>query len=174
MANLILHQLNTLKEVEVCDQLFRDYMRWLIEELYVTHQLHITPQQEESLHEDFREEWPTMLEGKGGIYLATLDGIPSGVCALKPVSDEEVELKRFYVAPSTRGNGMGRLLLEHALDAARQFGYKQVRLETFDFMKSAVKMYKSYGFEEVPAFDGFEGTKHGTGGVELFMQLDLR
>jgi hypothetical protein len=38
-------------------------------------------------------------------------------------------------------------------------------------MKSAVKMYRSYGFKEVPAFDGFEGTKHGTGGVELFMQL---
>jgi GNAT superfamily N-acetyltransferase len=171
MAEIILHQLKTLKDIEVCDQLFRDYMRWLIEELYATHQLLITPQQEESLHDDFHTEWPTMLECKGGIYLATLDGLPSGVCTLKPVSDEEVELKRFYVAPSSRGSGIGRMLLEKALDAARQFGYKQVRLETFAFMKSAVKMYRSYGFQEVPAFDGFEGTKHGTGGVELFMQL---
>jgi GNAT superfamily N-acetyltransferase len=171
MAKIILHQLKTLEKIEVCDQLFRDYMRWLIEELYATHQLQITPSQEESLHCDFREEWPTMLEGKGGIYLATLDGLPSGVCTLKPVSDEEVELKRFYVASSARGNGIGRLLLEHALDAARQLGYSQVRLETFAFMKSAVKMYRSYGFNEVPAFDGFEGTKHGTGAVELFMEL---
>jgi GNAT superfamily N-acetyltransferase len=171
MAELVLHQLKTLEEIEVCDQLFRDYMRWLIEELYATHQLQITPAQEESLHDDFRNEWPTMLNGNGGIYLATLDGLPSGVCTLKPVSDEEVELKRFYVVPSARGNGMGRLLLEQALDAAKQFGYKRVRLETFAFMKSAVKMYKYYGFEEVPAFEGFEGTKHGTGGVELFMQL---
>jgi GNAT superfamily N-acetyltransferase len=171
MSEIILHQLKTLKEVEVCDQLFRDYMRWLIEELYATHQLQITPVQDERLHRDFREEWPTMLEGKGGIYLATLDGLPSGVCTLKPVSDEEVELKRFYVALSARGNGMGRLLFEHALGAARQFGYKQVRLETFAFMKTAVKMYRNYGFQEVPAFDGFEGIKHGTGGVELFMQL---
>jgi hypothetical protein len=38
-------------------------------------------------------------------------------------------------------------------------------------MKSAVKMYKSYGFQEVPPFEGFEGTKHGTGAVELFMEL---
>jgi GNAT superfamily N-acetyltransferase len=171
MAEFVLHQLKTLKQVEVCDQLFRDYMRWLIEELYATHQLQITPAQEESLHENFREEWPTMLEGRGGIYLATLDGLPSGVCTLKPVSEEEVELKRFYVAPSSRGNGIGRLLLEKSLGAARQFGYKQVRLETFAFMKSAVKMYKSYGFQEVPPFEGFEGTKHGTGAVELFMEL---
>jgi GNAT superfamily N-acetyltransferase len=171
MADIILHQLKTLKDIEVCDQLFRDYMRWLIEELYEKHQIRITPTQEESLHDDFRTEWSTMLVCKGGIYLATLDGLPSGVCTLKPVSDEEVELKRFYVAPSSRGSGIGRMLLEKALDAARQFGYKQVRLETFAFMKSAVKMYRSYGFQEVPAFDGFEGTKHGTGGVELFMQL---
>jgi GNAT superfamily N-acetyltransferase len=171
MAYIILHQLKTLNDIEVCDQLFRDYMRWLIEELYEKHQIRITPTQEESLHDDFRAEWPTMLECKGGIYLATLDGLPSGVCTLKPVSDEEVELKRFYVVPSARGNGMGRLLMEHALDAARQFDYKLVRLETFAFMKSAVKMYRSYGFQDVPAFDGFEGTKHGTGGVELFMQL---
>jgi GNAT superfamily N-acetyltransferase len=173
MAEIILHQLKTLEEIEVCDQLFRDYMRWLIEELYATHQLHVTPSQEEGLHSDFREEWPTMLEGKGGIYLATLDGIPSGVCTLKPVSDEEVELKRFYVAPSSRGNGIGRMLFEHALDAAKQFGYKKVRLETFAFMKSAVKMYRSYGFQEVHAFDGFEGVKHGTGSVELFMELSF-
>ena len=171
MAEIILHQLKTLKEIEVCDQMFRDYMRWLIKELYATHQLQITSLQEESLHDDFREEWPTMIEGKGGIYLATLDGLPSGVCTLKPVSEEEVELKRFYVTPSARGNSIGRLLLDKALDAARQFGYKQVRLETFAFMKSAVKMYKNYGFEEVASFEGFEGTKHGTGGIELFMKL---
>ncbi|MEY3541615.1 MAG: hypothetical protein RLZZ204_427 [Bacteroidota bacterium] len=173
MAEIILHQLKTLEEIEVCDQLFRDYMRWLIEELYATHQLQITPSQEESLHIDFREEWPTMLEGKGGIYLATLDGLPSGVCTLKPISNEEVELKRFYVTPFARGKGMGRLLFEHALNAARRFGYRSLRLETFAFMQSAVKMYRSYGLKEVHPFDGFEGTNHGTGGVELFMQLDL-
>lgn len=171
MANIVLHQLKTLEEVEVCDQLFRNYMRWLIEELYVNHQIQITPDKEESLHVDFRAELPTMLEGKGGIYLATLDSLPSGVCTLKPVSDEEVELKRFYVAPSSRGYGLGRLLLEKALDAAQQFGYQKVRLETFAFMKSAVKMYNSYGFQEVPPFDGFEGANHGTGSVQLFMEL---
>ena len=82
-----------------------------------------------------------------------------------------MELKRFYVAPSSRGSGIGRLLLEHALDTARHIGYSKVRLETFAFMKSAVKMYKSYGFQEVSPFEGFEGTKHGTEAVELFMKL---
>ena len=42
-------------------------------------------------------------------------------------------------------------------------------LQTFAFMKSAVKMYKTYRFEEVNAFEGFEGAEHDTGGVELYM-----
>jgi GNAT superfamily N-acetyltransferase len=169
MAEITLHQLKTLKQVEVCDQLFRDYMRWLIGELFTEHQIIISAEQEESLHHKFSQEWSSMLRGKGGVYLAKDDGVPVGVCTLKPISEEEVELKRFYVSPAHRGTGVGRLLLEHSLDAAKNYGYRLIRLETFAFMKSAVKMYKAYGFEEVEAFDGFEGSNHGTGNVELFM-----
>lgn len=169
MKELVITKLQSLSDVEICDRLFRDYMSWLIDELYATHQIKITPEQEESLHRDFREEWPSMIEDKGGIYLATLDGIPSGVCSLKPINNEEVELKRFYVSPDCRGNGVGRQLIELALREAAQMGYQKTRLETFAFMKSAVKMYRAYGFEEVEAFEGFEGATHNTGAVEIFM-----
>ena len=173
MKELVITKLQSLSDAEKCDRLFRDYMSWLIDELYATHQIKITPEQEESLHRDFQEEWPSMIEGKGGIYLATLDGIPSGVCTLKPINDKEVELKRFYVSPACRGNGVGRQLIELALQEAAQMGYQTTRLETFAFMKTAVKMYKTYGFEEVNAFEGFEGAEHGTGGVEVFMRKYL-
>ena len=169
MKELVITKLQSLTDAEICDRLFREYMSWLIDELYASHQIKITPEQEENLHRDFREEWPSMIEGKGGIYLATLDGIPSGVCTLKPINDAEVELKRFYVSPACRGIGVGKQLIELALREAAQLGYQTTRLETFAFMKSAVKMYRAYGFEEVKAFEGFEGTAHGTGAVELFM-----
>lgn len=169
MKELVITKLQSLFDAEICDRLFRDYMSWLIEELYATHQIKITPEQEESLHRDFRDEWPSMIGDRGGIYLATLDGIPSGVCTLKPINDKEVELKRFYVSPACRGNGVGKQLIELALQESAQMGYQTTRLETFAFMKSAVKMYKSYGFEEVEAFEGFEGATHNTGAVEIFM-----
>lgn len=169
MAEIELQELTTIDQIKVCDQLFRDYMRWLIGELYTEHQIIISAEQEESLHHKFSEEWASMLSGKGGVYLAKVDGVAAGVCTLKPISAEEVELKRFYVSPSQRGFGIGRLLLEHALEAAKNYGYRYIRLETFAFMKSAVKMYKAYGFKEVEAFEGFEGSNHGTGAVELFM-----
>lgn len=169
MAEIELQELTTIEEVKLCDRLFRDYMHWLIGELYSEHQIVISAEQEESLHHKFSQEWASMLSGKGGVYLAKVDGEPAGVCTLKPISEEEVELKRFYVAPPYRGTGVGRLLLEHTLEAAKKYGYRLTRLETFAFMRSAVKMYKAYGFEELEAFEGFEGSNHGTGAVELFM-----
>lgn len=169
MKSVVITKLQSIRDVEVCDSLFREYMRWLIQELYATHAIRISPEQEESLHVDFREEWPGMMSDRGGIYLATLDGVPSGVCTLKPINGTEVELKRFYVKPDHRGAGIGRQLIELVLAETMRMGYQTVRLETFAFMKTAVKMYKTYGFKEVNAFEGFEGAEHGTGGVELFM-----
>ena len=169
MNKVVITKLTSFEGVDVCDNLFREYMRWLIQELYTAHEIVISPEQEERLHADFRDEWPSMIGDRGGIYLATLDGVPSGVCTLKPISDTEVELKRFYVKPHNRGAGIGRQLIEYVLTETIRMGYQTVRLETFAFMKTAVKMYKTYGFEEVNAFEGFEGAEHGTGGVELFM-----
>lgn len=169
MHNVVIAKLITLEAVNVCDSLFREYMRWLIQELYAIHDIVISPEQEEKLHVDFREEWPSMIGDSGGIYLATLDGVPSGVCTLKPISETEVELKRFYVKPNFRGAGIGKHLIEYVLTESMRMGYQTVRLETFAFMKTAVKMYKTYGFEEVNAFEGFEGDEHGTGAVEIFM-----
>lgn len=169
MNNVVITKLISLRGVDVCDSMFREYMRWLIQELYATHEIDISPEQEERLHVDFREEWPSMIGDRGGIYLATLDGVPSGVCTLKPINEKEVELKRFYVKPGNRGTGIGRQLMELVLAETVNMGYQIVRLETFAFMKTAVKMYKSYGFKEVKAFEGFEGAEHGTGAVEIFM-----
>lgn len=169
MNNVIIKKLVSLSEVEDCDTLFREYMHWLIQELYANHSIIITPDQEERIHIDFREEWPSLIGERGGIYLATLEEIPLGVCTLKPISETEVELKRFYVKPGNRGTGVGRQLIELVLAETINMGYQYVRLETFAFMEKALKMYEMHGFEQVTAFEGYEGANHGTGGVELFM-----
>lgn len=169
MNTVIIKKLASLQEVQVCDSMFREYMHWLIQELYAAHAIIITPDQEERLHTDFREEWPSLIGERGGIYLATLDEIPLGVCTLKPISETEVELKRFYVKPGNRGRGIGRQLIDLVLTETINMGYQIVRLETFAFMETALKLYKLHGFEQVNAFEGYEGASHGTGGVELFM-----
>ena len=51
-----------------------------------------------------------------------------------------------------RGFGLGRLLTEAILDAARQAGYASVLLDTLNEMDTARNLYADLGFEEIPPY----------------------
>lgn len=89
----------------------------------------------------------------GVVFLAFYHNEPAGCIALKPLEEEGVcEMKRLYVPPVYRGHGIGEQLVTALLDAARELGYKTMKLDTLARLQSAIKMYKAYGFEEVPAY----------------------
>lgn len=89
----------------------------------------------------------------GCLLLATAGGEPAGCVALKRLADGVGEMKRLYVRGSHRGTGLGRTLAERILREARGRGYRTVRLDTVpSVMGSAVALYRSLGFREVPAY----------------------
>jgi ribosomal protein S18 acetylase RimI-like enzyme len=55
-------------------------------------------------------------------------------------------LEELYVAPAQRGHGMGRALLEAAMDAARQQGATRMELGTSEDDVAARGLYESAGF----------------------------
>lgn len=67
------------------------------------------------------------------------------------------ELKKMYFLPQGRGRGLGQKILDHCLEAARAMGYKTCYLETFNTMRSAMKLYERNGFETIPAALGNTG-----------------
>ena len=69
-----------------------------------------------------------------------------GSVAMRLLAVQEAELKRMYVLPTHRGRGLGRLLLEHALDWAATRGVRAVRLDTSVEMVAARRLYESAGF----------------------------
>lgn len=58
------------------------------------------------------------------------------------------EVKRLYVRPSHRNQGWARHLTKALLEEARAIGYRELKLDTLDWMTAARSLYADMGFEE--------------------------
>jgi len=88
----------------------------------------------------------------GGIILAKNENDFVGSVAIRKIDTETAELKRMYVKPSSQKQGIGNRLVEEAILLAKKCGYKKIQLDTLNTMQPAIKLYKQYGFYEIPAY----------------------
>ena len=107
----------------------------------------------------------------GRCWLASNEAGPVGCVALRPMTDEGVcELKRLYVRPAHRGEGIGRALTVQAIDEARAMGYRVMRLDTGTFLDASRGLYATLGFvERGPYYDVPPDVLR----VTVFMELRL-
>ena len=98
---------------------------------------------------------PEQFQPPRGAFIVGFDDDGRPVCGggLKPLGPDVVELKRMYVAPEARGRGLARELLGALEDAAREFGYARVRLDTGPKQPQAEHLYRSAGYAEIENFN---------------------
>jgi ribosomal protein S18 acetylase RimI-like enzyme len=90
---------------------------------------------------------------RGRLLLAEQEGQLAGCVALHPLSDEVCEMKRLYLRPQFRGQGLGRKLADTIISEARSIGYTALRLDTVEpVMRDAVAMYRRLGFQEIAPY----------------------
>jgi len=89
----------------------------------------------------------------GRTYILLVDGKAAGCAALSRFDGRCCELKRLYVRPGYRGRHLSRVLCDQIIRDAREIGYQRMRLDTFPFMKSAIRLYEGYGFYPIERYN---------------------
>jgi GNAT superfamily N-acetyltransferase len=98
---------------------------------------------------------PDQMWAPGGTFLVL--SRDAGVIAgggVKALGDGLAEIKRMYVRPEARGQGVARRLLHELEQAARELGYERVRLDTGSRQPHAEALYRSAGYVEIPDYNG--------------------
>jgi GNAT superfamily N-acetyltransferase len=89
---------------------------------------------------------------RGRLLVAWAGNEPVGCVALRPLADDVCEMKRLYVRPEFRGEGVGKQLAEAILAEARHIGYAVMRLDTVPKLAAATRLYESLGFARRDAY----------------------
>lgn len=102
------------------------------------------------------------------LYLVRVGGQAAGCIAMKPLDETRCEMKRLYIRPAFRGQGIARRLVKLLLAEAQKDGYEAMVLDTFPFLRQAVRLYRELGFYEIPSYT------HSPMDKTIFMRKDLQ
>ena len=91
-------------------------------------------------------------DGRDSLFLVVVDdaGRIVGTGGLKRYDAEQAEIKKMYLLPEVRGQGLGRRLLDTLVGFARAVGYRRIVLESNSNLTEALQLYQRYGFAPVP------------------------
>ncbi|WP_047546943.1 GNAT family N-acetyltransferase [Psychroserpens sp. Hel_I_66] len=85
------------------------------------------------------------------VYFVVENGLEilggAGIKQLKDYRGNVCELQKMYFSSKLRGQGFGKKLMEKCLEAAKDFGYEQVYLETIPTLEAAIHIYEEFGFK---------------------------
>lgn len=88
------------------------------------------------------------------IYLA---GEPVGCGALRPYTDDKIEVKRMYVPLEHRSKGLATVALKELEKWALELGFHHLILETGIRQPEAIRLYTKNGYNSIPNYGQYEG-----------------
>jgi GNAT superfamily N-acetyltransferase len=91
--------------------------------------------------DQIRERWE-----EGPVWVAVQNEIVVGTMAAVP-KDSGLYVRSMAVLPASRGQGIGRMLLQTAEDFAIHHHHSRIFLSTTPYLKKAIRLYEHFGFQ---------------------------
>lgn len=127
----------------------------------------------DTLLEGFDEALAGSLPPEGAVVLAHDDRHRLVGCGfLRRMGEGRGELKRLYVMPEAQGRGLGRLLVQERIKAAREMGLSRLFTDTVRGNMPILSLYASLGFREIPRYEG-NANEAELAPYLVYLELDL-
>src|SRR4051794_7642075 len=94
-----------------------------------------------------------LLEPGDRVLVGRVDGRAVACGAVRALAPGVGEIKRMYVVPELRGEGLGRRVLEALETEARKMGFGRLRLDTGERQTAAIALYRSAGYRAIGAYN---------------------
>lgn len=91
-------------------------------------------------------------QNNGCLLLAMKSNLYIGCVGTRRKDSDTCEMKRLFVQPAYKNQGIGRSLVEQIISESIFLGYKKMILDTLEHLVPALHLYKSYGFKETGAY----------------------
>jgi ribosomal protein S18 acetylase RimI-like enzyme len=96
----------------------------------------------------YAEAVEAFTSGKTRLWVAEDAGKVVGSIAIVGHSPDAAQLRWFLLHPGARGQGLGRRLLQEAIEFSRASGYQRVFLWTLSNLDAAIHLYRAFGFQK--------------------------
>ena len=118
-----------------------------------------------------RNGLPGVYGASGGALLLALNkDEPAGTIALRRLDGTSGEVKRLFLRPQYRGQGLAKRLLEAVIEKATDMQYEWLYADTLPSMKEALSLYLARGFELAQAYS--DAPTPGAIYLKLRLRLD--
>lgn len=161
---------DTISDISEVEMLLREYLSWVVPLFNAQNNLDVDA---DSALSGALLNLPDCLPPDGRTVLARdHNGIANAIGFYRKIRADAVEIKRLYVRPEVRGEGLGRKVVRRLIGEARNANYSEIYLDSTAFMSSAHALYRAEGFRDVDFYPEAEHSQEVSPHV-IYMALKI-
>jgi GNAT superfamily N-acetyltransferase len=175
---------NKIVEAEVTIRSFAEQDAAQVRELFITVNRLLSPPDlrdafevyiERALAEEIDRISAYYDERDGGFWVAVKGDKVVGTFGLERASDDAMELRRMYVDPSARRQGIARRMLQFAEDECRNRNVPRLQLSTLEIQQAALALYRNAGYRLIreETVEALSNKTVGSGILRYYLEKTL-